>query len=120
MKKYFFIFLFIFTYPLLAAELSPIEKQISENARKQKSAEIVFLKKLINVNSGTTNISGVHRVGSILQNEFKKLGFKTRWINEPKSMHKAGMLVAEHVSSKGKPILLIGHLDTVFPSKEFK
>lgn len=33
---------------------------------------------------------------------------------EPSYMQRAGTLVAEHSGTKGKRILIIGHLDTVF------
>ena len=31
-------------------------------------------------------------------------------------MHHAGTLIAEHRGTKGKKVLIIGHLDTVFPT----
>jgi glutamate carboxypeptidase len=49
------------------------------------------------------------------------LGFETRWV-DGKPFNRAGHLVAEYSGSeKGKTILLIGHLDTVFePSSPFQ
>ncbi|HKP75928.1 MAG TPA: M20/M25/M40 family metallo-hydrolase, partial [Longimicrobiaceae bacterium] len=42
------------------------------------------------------------------------LGFTTRWIDLPDSLHRAGHLFAERPGWRGKRLLLIGHLDTVF------
>jgi len=97
-----------------AASLSPTEQQIDTYLNNQKENQLLLLEKLVNINSGTENIKGVQKVGAILQSEFQQLGFKTQWFEEPQSMHKAATLVAEH-KGPGKKILLIGHLDTVFP-----
>lgn len=102
-----------------AATLSSMEMQIKDQVNNQSAAQINFLRNLVNINSGTSNQAGVIAVGEQLREEFEKLGFKTYWVEEPPSMHRAGTLIAERVGKKGKRILLIGHLDTVF-SKDGK
>jgi glutamate carboxypeptidase len=58
------------------------------------------------------------------RSEFENLGLKTQWVDMPTEMNRAGHLVAERSGSKGKRLLLIGHLDTVFeadhPLQKFK
>lgn len=76
--------------------------------------QLSLLEKLVNINSGTANIAGVHQVGEILRPFFQQLGFKTYWVEEPSYMQRAGTLIAEHLGTKVKRILIIGHLDTVF------
>jgi glutamate carboxypeptidase len=98
-----------------ATSLSAVEKEITNYVTQHKEEQLSLLEKLVNINSGTTNISGIRQVGAILRLQFDQLGFKTRWIEEPASMHKAATLIAEHKSKTGKRLLLIGHLDTVFP-----
>jgi len=98
-----------------AASLSAVEKLISNYITQQKDEQLSLLEKLVNINSGTANISGVRQVGEILQLQFEQLGFKTRWVEEPANMHRAATLIAERKGTTGKKILLIGHLDTVFP-----
>ena len=98
-----------------AASLSAIEKQMSNYITQQKDAQLSLLEKLVNINSGTANIAGVRQVGDILRLKFEQLGFKTRWVEEPATMHRAPTLIAEHKGTVGKQLLLIGHLDTVFP-----
>ncbi len=56
--------------------LSAVEKQISEYLTQQKDEQLPLSEKLVNINSGTTNISGVHQVGEILRLQFEQLGFK--------------------------------------------
>ena len=98
-----------------AAPLSVVEKQISEYITQQKDEQLSLLEKLVNINSGTTNISGIHQTGELLRVQLEKIGFKTRWVEEPANMHRAATLIAERKGSAGKKLLLIGHLDTVFP-----
>lgn len=104
-----------------AASLSPVEKHIRSYVISQNAAQFKLLEKLVNINSGTTNPEGVYQVGELLRPEFAQLGFRTRWVEEPRSMHHAGTLVAEHPGRKGRRLLLIGHLDTVFaPDSKFQ
>lgn len=100
-----------------AAPLSPIEKQVSQNIVQQKDEQLSLLEKLVNINSGTANLAGVHEVGDILKNQFDQLGFKSEWIEEPADMHRAPTLVAKRTGKAGARLLLIGHLDTVFPKE---
>lgn len=93
----------------------PIEQQIRQFVSAHQQEQLSLLEKLVNINSGTSNIPGVRKVGSILASEFETLGFKLRWEEEPPSMQRAGTLIAEHPGKKGRRLLLIGHLDTVFP-----
>jgi glutamate carboxypeptidase len=69
------------------------------------------------------NFEGVQKVGQVFRAKLDALGFTTQWI-DGKSFNRAGHLVAEHKGGKGKTILLIGHLDTVFelssPFQQFK
>jgi glutamate carboxypeptidase len=49
------------------------------------------------------------------------LGFQTKWIDMPTEMNRAGHLFAERKGAKGKKVLLIGHIDTVFePDSPFQ
>ena len=48
------------------------------------------------------------------------LGFDARFAPLPAAIGRAGHVVAEHKGTKGKRVLLIGHLDTVFPGGEFR
>ena len=98
----------------LAQKLTRTEKRILENVSNNHQEAVAFLEKLVNINSGTMNIAGVRKVGKEFDTAFKELGFTTQWIEMPKEMQRAGHLFAERKGSKGKRLLLIGHLDTVF------
>lgn len=107
--------------PASAAGLSSQEKKLVAAAGAEEARSLALLETLVNINSGTLNVAGVQEVGKRLQTEFKDLGFDVRWV--PMSeVGRAGHLVAVHKGSgKGKRMLLIGHMDTVFePSSPFQ
>ena len=82
-------------------------------------AAVALLEKLVNINSGTMNLSGVIAVKDVVEPQIQDLGFKTHWEPMQAIDGRAGDLVAEHPCPEGtgkcgKRLLLIGHLDTVF------
>jgi glutamate carboxypeptidase len=97
-----------------AAPLSPIEQRIVAEVKAQSADAIGLLERSVNINSGTMNHAGVREVGKLYQKEFDALGFRTRWIEMPPEMQRAGHLLATREGRQGKRLLLIGHLDTVF------
>ena len=94
--------------------LNKIEKKIIKKVKSKKEEAINFLEKVVNINSGTLNKIGVKKVGFEFKSEFDKIGSQTKWIEMPKEMNRAGHMFAYKKGSKGKKLLLIGHLDTVF------
>ncbi|MEO5977041.1 MAG: M20/M25/M40 family metallo-hydrolase [Chryseolinea sp.] len=113
--------LFLLCFSLSAQKLSKEEKQIEKIMASYQKESIAFLEKTVNVNSGTYNISGVKKVGSIYQQFLNDLGFTTRWVDMPDEIKRAGHLIGEIKGKKGKRILLIGHIDTVFePESPFQ
>lgn len=114
MKNIFLLLSFLFVVNVHSQELSKSEKRAVDFLRNHKQEQIDFLEKSVNINSGTMNPEGVKEVGMLYKAELEKLGFKTRWINMPDSLNRAGHLFAEINGGNGKTILLIGHLDTVF------
>jgi len=107
------IFLF-FLVSVSAQKLTRNEKKIVKNIEQNNAEAISFLEKVVNINSGTLNIKGVEKVGQEFASEFEAIGFESTWIPMPEEMNRAGHLFAEIKGSKGKKLLLIGHLDTVF------
>src|SRR5690348_687700 len=97
-----------------AAGLSPQEQRIGDAVAAGHEKAIALLGRLVEQNSGTYNLAGVEAVARMLEPEFRALGFRTEWKPMPRTA-RAGHLIATHAGSgKGKRILLIGHLDTVF------
>ncbi|CDZ76604.1 Carboxypeptidase G2 precursor [Legionella massiliensis] len=116
LRPLFFLGASLLFSPTLKATEQPYVAQISHFVSSHQQEQLSLLEKLVNINSGTSNLSGVHQVGELLRPQFEALGFKVRWQEEPAEMHRAGTLIAEHPGRKGTRLLLIGHLDTVFPA----
>ena len=94
--------------------LTRIEQRIRDYVKAHEAEEINLLEKAVNINSGTLNLAGVREVGGLFEPEFAALGFETKWVTLPDEVGRAGHFFAEHKGNRGKKLLLIGHLDTVF------
>lgn len=95
------------------------EKAMMQTVVAEHERSIALLEKLVNQNSGSLNVAGVKVVGDMVRAELEPLGFKVQWIDMTHT-GRAGHLIATH-AGKGKNILLIGHLDTVFePDSPFQ
>ena len=103
----------LITCMLPAQKLSKAEKKILKAVEANNTEAIVFLKKVVNINSGTMNHQGVKQVGDVFTTAFNEIGFETNWV-DMSQVNRSGHLFAETKGKKGKRLLLIGHLDTVF------
>jgi glutamate carboxypeptidase len=104
-----------------APKLDSNESAIVSWSEAHSEEAIDLLEKLVNINSGSLNQQGVKDVGALLRAELDALNFKTRWIDMPAEMGRGGHLFGEHAGDRGKRMLLIGHLDTVFePDEDFQ
>jgi glutamate carboxypeptidase len=104
-----------------AAALSPAEQVMIRTVDGEQQRTTDFLQRIVDQNSGTMNLAGVEAVRRMVEPEFQGLGFRTQWI-DMKAAGRAGHLVARHTGSRrGKRLLLIAHLDTVFePDSPFQ
>ncbi len=113
-----------FMVSLMGQRLSKTEKKIVKSVEANNADAIAFLEEVVNINSGTLNLKGVQEVGNVFKKAFDAIDFETKWVEMPQEMNRAGHLFAENKGSKGKRLLLIGHLDTVFeedsPFQQFK
>jgi glutamate carboxypeptidase len=98
---------------------SAAERALVKRVQAQQDTSITLLEEIVDINSGTMNFAGVRRVADVLRPRFEALGFKVRW-EDGAAFGRAGHLIAEH-PGRGRHVLLIGHLDTVFePSHPFQ
>jgi len=99
-----------------AAQLSAPERRMIATVDREGERNLALLERLVNQNSGTQNLAGVEAVGRMMRAELEPLGFKVEWVPTPETK-RAGHIVATHKGNgRGKRMLLIGHLDTVFES----
>lgn len=106
-----------------AMALDKAERVMIATVDKEVARGEALLERLVNVNSGTMNLVGVEEVGKMMRAELEDLGFKVRWVPMA-AAKRAGHIIAKHSGpkgGKGKKMLLIGHIDTVFePSSPFQ
>jgi glutamate carboxypeptidase len=103
------------------AALTAPEKKIAATVDAELARDESLLERLVNQNSGSRNLAGVEAVGRMMRAELEPLGFAIRWVPMTE-VGRAGHLVAVHSGNgRGKRMLLIGHLDTVFePDSPFQ
>ena len=106
--------------PAFAAP-SPAEQRMIATVDAEQARSLALLERLVNQNSGSLNLAGVEAVGRMVRPEFEALGFAVEWV-DMKAAGRAGHLIARHKGNgRGKKMLLIGHLDTVFePDSPFQ
>jgi len=113
----------LFANLAIAQKLTKTEKKILKTVTTNNQEAIDLLKTVVNINSGTMNHKGVKKVGDVFGEAFEDIGFKANWY-DMSVVNRSGHLFAETNGDKGKKVLLIGHLDTVFeadsPFQEFK
>lgn len=103
-----------------AQKISDEEQKIISYIDANMNDAVLLLEKTVNIESPTENLKGVKDVGIVFKKEFELLGFTAKWIEMPAEMKRAGHLLAEKKGTKGKRILLLGHLDTVLKGEKFR
>ncbi|MBI4409143.1 MAG: M20/M25/M40 family metallo-hydrolase [Gemmatimonadetes bacterium] len=94
-------------------ELTREERRIADYVDAHHEEAVALLERMVNINSGTSNPQGVRMVADVLAAELRPLGFAVRLVPMD-SVQRGPHLIAERRGSRGKRLLLIGHLDTVF------
>jgi len=107
--------------PCLGATPSASEQRMRTAIEADQPHAIALLERLVNQNSGSLNLPGVKAVGDMVRAELEPIGFDVQWI-DMRATGRAGHLVATHKGNgRGKRVLMIGHLDTVFePDSPFQ
>src|SRR5215510_6680918 len=106
--------------PAYAQKLSLDEQKIVSYIDAQKNEAITLFERIVNIESPTENLPGVKQVGIVFKNELESIGLTAKWIDMPPDMKRAGHLVAETDGTKGKRLLLLGHIDTVLKGEKFR
>jgi len=87
-------------------------QKLFESIDARQTEMLEMLETLVNIDSGSYHIAGVDRVAGVVEQQLKPLGFGTDRIDSPQY---ARHLRAVKKGAGGKKLLLIGHMDTVFP-----
>lgn len=103
-----------------AQKISAEEQKVVDYIDAHANDAVSLLEKAVNIESPTESLAGVKQVGMVFKAEFDASGFTAKWIEMPAEMRRAGHLLAEKTGTKGKRILLLGHLDTVLTGEKFR
>lgn len=76
-----------------------------------------WLRRMVDINSFTTHAEGVNQLGEVTAACFAELGFKPEFVESTNPAHGRHLFLRRN-SSASKPVLLVTHLDTVFPPEE--
>lgn len=71
-----------------------------------------MLEYLVNIDSGSYDKAGVDQVGAYLKKIYEKIGFE---VTEHENKERGNNLVLRHPKSNKPSILILAHMDTVFP-----
>ncbi|WP_269540585.1 M20/M25/M40 family metallo-hydrolase [Cerasicoccus fimbriatus] len=77
-----------------------------------------FLRRMMDINSLTTNISGVQAVGECMAEHFTTFGFIPEFIPTKNPEHGSHLVLRRPVAPQAPTIALLTHLDTVFSESE--
>ena len=98
-------------------------EQVQSLARKEKLALLETLKELVSIESGSADREGLDRIAEVIARRLKALGASVEFIepgpdtvrfsNTPEKLGK--MVRATFSGSGNRKILLLAHMDTVYP-----
>lgn len=71
-----------------------------------------LLERLVNIDSGTFDKPGVDAVGAVLTQQYEALGFK---VEKEEQAERGDNLLITHQDAVDPDILIVAHMDTVFP-----
>jgi glutamate carboxypeptidase len=91
--------------------------QLKHSAEKYLPKTLDWLQRMVKINSFTTNVEGVNELGKLTADCFSELGFISTLIPSAHPQHGNHLFLSRGPSDQ-KPIVLVTHLDTVFPPEE--
>ncbi|MGG0718597.1 M20 family metallopeptidase [Robertmurraya massiliosenegalensis] len=85
---------------------------IIEFIRSKETEMIELLETLVNIDSGSYFKEGIDEIGTILKKKYEELGFLVKVdLQKERGNH----LVIKHKEAKKPKIIVVAHMDTVFP-----
>jgi glutamate carboxypeptidase len=98
------------------SEPSILEHRVTDWLGERRDDMISLLADLVGIDSGTPNVEGVRAVGVRIEDFFRRSSFTPAMISRFPGGR--GLRVEAPGVSSGRSMLLMGHLDTVFPAGE--
>jgi len=100
--------------------LSTLATDLQTAAEHHLPAALAWLRRMVDCNSFTANAPGVDAVGRLTAECFADLGFEPEFVpsQHPDHGHHLFLRRPGLVSAGQKPVVLVTHLDTVYPPEE--
>lgn len=103
--------------------LAAANEAIVALAKKEQPGMLQTMKELVEIESGSAEYAGLEKIANLLANKFKSLGAKTELLDPGPEIYKMfdtpekiGRMVRATFTGTGtRKILLIAHMDTVYP-----
>lgn len=98
-----------------------LAQRLREAAERRLPHALAWLRELVGVNSFTTNAAGVAEQARLTAAGFAALGFEAETVPALQAGHGPHLFLRRRGSkpaSDGLPVVLVTHLDTVFPPEE--
>lgn len=84
-----------------------------ELIKNSEQSMLNVIEKIVNIDSGSHNKAGIDQVGTFLSEEYKKMGFTVERKENPEN---GDNLIIQHEEATDTTIMVIAHMDTVFPN----
>ena len=78
---------------------------------------MLWFRRMVEINSFTTNRDGVNQVGALTAECFASMGFTPEFVESENQEHGRHLFLCRGDASL-RPVVLVTHLDTVFPAEE--
>jgi glutamate carboxypeptidase len=80
---------------------------------KERQNEMLhLLERLVNIDSGSSSKAGIDEIGDVLCKEYRALGFSVQIFEQERY---GNHIVIQHPLAKEPKIIVVAHMDTVFP-----
>jgi len=83
-----------------------------EIIKQSEESMLELIEKLVNIDSGSYDKEGVDQVGNLLIKQYETLDFV---VERHENKHHGDNLVLQHKDARNPKVLIIAHMDTVFP-----
>ncbi len=97
--------------------MSPLLHVLQRYLPTRSDEALAWLERMVGINSFTTNIAGVNAVGELTAECFADLGFTAEQVPSREPGHGSHLFLTRGPRT-AQPVLLVTHLDTVFPPEE--
>ena len=101
--------------PAPAVSSAEQRRQVCDWLASQRGEMEAMLARIVNTDSGSRQSAGIEQVASLLRAPLEQAGWRTEWLAQPGY---GACLQAELPGQdpQAAPVLLLGHMDTVFPA----